>query len=79
MTKNVVLNIIMVAFFIIVIGLVYLNFFIEVDSSNIVYKQYCDDLIDINDNAMFKTEANFVDKDTLAVLVHSQEWKSSFY
>ena len=73
MSKNVVLNIIMVAFFIIVIGLVYLNFFVEVDSSNIVYKQFCDGLIDINDNAMFKTEANFIDKDTLAVLVHSQE------
>lgn len=73
MSKNVVLNIIMGAFFIIVIGLVYLNFFVEVDSSNIVYKQYCDDLIDINDNAMFKTKANFINKDTLAVLVQSQE------
>jgi hypothetical protein len=73
MSKNIVLNIIMGAFFIIVIGLVYLNFFVEVDSSDIVYKQYCDDLIDINDNVMFETEANFIDKDTLAVLVHSQE------
>ena len=73
MSKNIVLNIIMGAFFIIVIGLVYLNFFVEVESSNIVYKQYCDDLIDIHDNVMFETKANFIDQDTLVVLLQSQE------
>ena len=73
MSKNIVLNIILGAFVVIVIGLVYLNFFVEVESSNIVYKQYCDDLIDIHDNVMFETKANFIDQDTLVVLLQSQE------
>lgn len=73
MSKNIVLNVIIGAFIIIVIGLVYLNFFVEVESSNIVYKQYCDDLIEINENPMFKVKANFIDKNTLVVLVQSQE------
>ena len=73
MSKNVVINIIMFSFLVIIIGLIYLNFFEKVEASNVTYKQYCDELIEINDNVMFDIDANFIDKNTLAILAHSQE------
>lgn len=73
MSKNVVMSIIMFSFLVIIIVLVYLNFFEKVEDSNVTYKQYCDELIEINDNVMFDIDANFIDKNTLAILARSQE------
>ena len=77
MIRNVGIGILFLAFIAIISGLVYMNLFQPIEPSSILYKQYCDDLIVIDNNTDLSVQANVVDNTNLDILLTSSSDTSS--
>lgn len=71
MIRKIGIYIMMLAFVIIIVGIVYFNFSQPVEPSAILYKQYCDQLIKVEDSGIYEVQANVVNNSYLAVLLTS--------
>ena len=67
MSRKVGIYVMMLAFVIIVVGIVYLNFSQPVEPSTVLYKQYCDQLVEIDDSGIYEVQANVVNNSSLIV------------
>ena len=71
MSRKVGIYVMMLAFVIIFVGIVYLNFSQPVEPSTVLYKQYCDQLVEIDDSGIYEVQANVVNNSSLIVLLTS--------